>query len=33
MNTNDKLTVNTPIYYDDALSSDTTINMNMNLPV
>jgi hypothetical protein len=30
--TTDKLIVNTPRYYDDALSSDTAISINMNLP-
>ena len=32
MNTNDKLVINTPKYYDDSLSSDTSISINMNLP-
>ena len=32
LNTNDKLVVNTPKYYDQSLSSDTAISMNMNLP-
>jgi hypothetical protein len=31
MTTNDKLAVNTPKWYDDALMSDTAININMNL--
>ena len=33
MNTNDKLVVNTPKYYDDSLLSDTNISINMNLPI
>jgi hypothetical protein len=32
MTTNDRFAVNTPKYYDDALTSDTTININMDLP-
>jgi hypothetical protein len=33
LNTNDKLVVNTPKFYDDSLSSDTAISINMNLPI
>jgi hypothetical protein len=32
LTTNDKLSVNTPKWYDDALSSDTAISINLNLP-
>jgi hypothetical protein len=32
LNTNDRLVITTPKYYDDALMSDTAISMNMNLP-
>jgi hypothetical protein len=32
LTTTDKLIVNTPRYYDDALASDTAISINMNLP-
>jgi len=33
LTTNDRLVVNTPSCYDDSLSSDTAISMNMNLPI
>jgi len=31
-NTNDRLTITTPKYYDDSISSDTAISINLNLP-
>jgi hypothetical protein len=33
MNTNDILAVNTPIQYDDSISCDSAISINMNLPL
>jgi hypothetical protein len=33
MNTNDVLVVNTPRQYDDSISSDSAISINMNLPL
>jgi hypothetical protein len=33
MNTGDVLAVNTPIQYDDSITSDTAISINMNLPL
>jgi hypothetical protein len=33
MNTNDILAVNTPMQYDDSISSDSAISINMNLPL
>jgi hypothetical protein len=32
MNTNDRLAITVPKYYDDSIASDTAISINMNLP-